>query len=77
MYMSSNSDKRNTNRPSKGQGGVPKICAHPKYYCFCELKPHVKFQNYTITPSGRKVSEAEREKREREKSAIYSGHLLL
>ena len=29
-----------------------------------------------ITPYGRKVSEAEREKREREKYAINSGHLF-
>ena len=47
---------------------------HPKSYYFCELKPHAKFQNPTITPSGKKVTQAEREKREeREKNAVNSG----
>ena len=30
----------------------------------CDLKPHSKFQKPTITPSGRKVSEAEERKSE-------------
>ena len=43
---------------------------HPKSYFLCDLKPHAKFKNPTITPSGRKVSEAEREKEEREKTLL-------
>ena len=43
---------------------------NPKFY-FCELKPHAKFQNPAITPSGRKVTQAEERKR---KNA--SGHLV-
>ena len=38
--------------------------SHPKSYFFCELKPHAKFWNPTITPSGRKVTR--RRERERE-----------
>ena len=34
-----------------------------KILFFCDFNPHVKFQNSTITPSGRKVSEAERKKK--------------
>ena len=45
-----------------GLGGVPLIFFHPKSYFLCDLKPHAKFHNPTITPSGRKVSEAERKK---------------
>ena len=33
----------------------------------CELKPHAIFYNPTITPSGRKVTHAERERANREK----------
>jgi hypothetical protein len=39
----------------------------------CDLKPHAKFQNTTITPSEIKGSEAERKKkreREREKTPL-------
>ena len=54
-------------------GGVPRIFFHPKSYFFCELKPHAKFRNPTLTPSGRKVTRAEREKR---KNAVNSGHLV-
>ena len=43
----------------------------PKSYFFCDLKPHTKFLNRTITTSGRKVSVGERE----EKNAVNSGHL--
>ena len=37
-----------------------------------DLKPHAKFQNPTITPSGRKVTESEEE--ERRRKTVYSGH---
>ena len=33
-----------------------------KSYYFCDLKPHGKFRNPTITPSGRKVAQGEEEK---------------
>ena len=45
----------------------------PPLIFFCDLKPHAKFQNPTITPSGRKVSVGEEE---REKNAVNSGHLV-
>ena len=37
-----------------------------KSHSFFELKTHAKFQNPTITPSVRKVSEAEERKKEKE-----------
>ena len=36
---------------------------------FCELKPNAKFQNPTINPSGRKVTQGEEEE-EREKTPL-------
>jgi hypothetical protein len=54
------------NRPPRRQGGPPKS------YFFCELKPHAKFQNPRITPSGIKVTR----RREEKKNAINSGHLV-
>jgi hypothetical protein len=42
--------------------GVPRICFHTKSFFFGELKPNAKFRNPTITPSGRKVTQAERKK---------------
>ena len=45
----------------------PPIFVYPNSYFFGDLKPHAKFQNPMITPSGRKESEAEREKKERKK----------
>ena len=53
-----------------GAGGVPQTRVHPKFYFFCDLKPHPKFQNPTITPSGRKVAQAEEEERRREKTPL-------
>jgi hypothetical protein len=48
------------------------ICFLPKSF-FCEFKPHAKFRNPMITPSGRKVCAGER----REKNnAVNSGHLV-
>ena len=43
-----------------------------------DLKPNAKFQKPMITPSGRKVSEAERKKEERKKgkNTVNSGHLV-
>ena len=58
--------------PPGGSGGPPTF-VYPKSYFYCDLKPHGKFQNPTITPSGRKVTGAEREKI---KNAINSEHLV-
>jgi hypothetical protein len=56
-----------TNRPPGGGVGPPNF-VHLKSYFICDLKSHAKFYNTTITPSGRKVSEAEeRNREEREK----------
>ena len=55
---------------------VPRYFFLPKSYFFCELKPHAKFRNPTITPSGRKVTQGEREKKERKKNAVNSEHLV-
>ena len=50
---------------------------NPKYVFLGDLKPHAKFQNPMITPSGRKVSEAEERKKVRKrKNAVNSGHLV-
>ena len=61
MHFSCFQQKTKKSTPP-GAGGVPRICFHPKSYFFCELKPHTKFQNPTITPSGRKVTGAERKR---------------
>ena len=46
----------------------------PKSYFLCDLKPHAKFQNPTITPSWRKVSEGkEREEKKLNMTAHASG----
>ena len=60
-------------QPTRGQGGPPIPHPQKKSYLFCDLKPYAKFQNTTITPSGRKVTRAETKK---EKNAINSGHLI-
>jgi hypothetical protein len=36
---------------------------------FCEFKPHAKFQNPRTTPSGRKITQAEKRKK-REKTPL-------
>jgi hypothetical protein len=51
------------------QGGPPKLFYLNSYFLF-DLKPHAKFQNPTIIPSERKLSEAERKKKEKEKTLI-------
>ena len=49
--------------PKTSTPGAPHFF-YPKSYFSCDLKPHAKFQNPTITPSGRKVTRRkEREKR--------------
>ena len=50
--------KKLKNRPPGGHGGPPSFVL-PQILFVCDLKPHAKFWNPTITPSGRKVSEAE------------------
>jgi hypothetical protein len=61
--------------PKKPKKSTPRRILFPlKSYIFCELKPHATFWNPTITPSGRKVTGAER--RRRRKNAIDSGHLV-
>ena len=54
----------------RGADWGPPIFFPPLFFCFvfCDWKPHNKFQNPTITPSGRKVTQAER--REREKTPL-------
>ena len=47
----------------RGKGAPPIFFLTPNLI-FCNLKPHSKFQNPTITPSGRKASVGE-EKREK------------
>jgi hypothetical protein len=37
---------------------------------WCELKPHAKFRNPTITPSGRKVTQAEERKKKEVKAHV-------
>ena len=61
-----------------GGRGSPRFLFTPNLIFLCDLKPHAKFQNPTITPSGRKVSEAERrrKKEEREKNAFNREHLV-
>jgi hypothetical protein len=54
--------KETKNLTPGGQGGPPIF--------FCDSKPHAKCQNHMITPSGRKVSEAERRKRKRRKKTL-------
>ena len=51
----------------RGLGGVPQIFFRHKSYFFCELGPHTKFHNPRTTPSGRKVCDPERKKKERKK----------
>jgi hypothetical protein len=44
---------------------------------FCQLKPHAKFMNHRTTPSGRKVTVSERERRKSEReNAVNSGHYV-
>ena len=61
----------NKNRPQGGRG-VRQFFLSPQFL-LCDLRPHSKFHNPTITPSGRKVTQAER----RRKTAVNSGHLVL
>ena len=58
-----------------GHGKSPKFSFTPNLIFFCDLKPHAKFWNPTITPSGRKVTGSEKKKKKR-KNAINSGHLV-
>ena len=44
--------------------GGKKNCVRPKSYFLCDFKPHAKFQNPTITLSGRKVTRHKERKRE-------------
>ena len=63
-----------------GGWGGQKINLYSKSYFFCDLKPHAKFGNPTITPTRRKVTiseEREKErKKEKKKNAVNSGHLV-
>jgi hypothetical protein len=49
---------------------------HPKSYFFCELKPHAKFKNTRKTPSWKKVTGLEEERR-RGRHVVNSGHLVM
>jgi hypothetical protein len=46
-----------------------------KFYILGQLKPHAKFQNPTMGPSRKKVTEGEEERREKKRQ--NSGHLVL
>jgi hypothetical protein len=54
--------------------GSPNLFS-PQILFFCDFKPLNKFQNTTITPSGRKVARQKRE-REKRKNVVNSGHLV-
>jgi hypothetical protein len=41
----------------------------PKSFIFCDLNPHAKLQNPTITPSGRKITQR-REEGEKRNNAV-------
>jgi hypothetical protein len=56
-YFPKKETPKKSNLP--GGRGVPQIVFHPKSYFFCYLKPHAKFRNPMITPSGRKVKQEE------------------
>ena len=62
IFSTSRFSKKTLKINPKGAGGLPEILFNPKSYFFCDLKPHAKFQNPIITPSRRKVTQAEREK---------------
>jgi hypothetical protein len=64
------SRKKSPNKSTPGGQDGPTNFFYSKSYLFCNLKPHAKFQNPTITPSGRKVTGAEREKKERKKTPL-------
>jgi hypothetical protein len=53
-----------------GEGGLT-IPFNPNLI-FCDLKPHAKFPNPLITPSGRKLMAAER----RENNTVNTGHIV-
>ena len=63
-----------TNVSAKNLKIHPRIFVSPQILFFCELKPHAKFPNPTITPSGRKVTR--RRERERKNNAFNSGHFV-
>jgi ribosomal protein L34 len=55
--------KKYNKSTTRGARGVPPILFNPKSYLIFDLKPHTKFRNPMITPSGRKVMAGEREKK--------------
>jgi hypothetical protein len=52
------------NGPLGGRGASPTFLKYTNLI-FCDLKPHTKYLNPMITPSGRKVTTVEREKRKK------------
>jgi hypothetical protein len=59
--------------PPGRRGVPPEFLLSLKSYFLGDLKPHSKFQNPTITSSGRKVTFLERRRR---RNAVNSGHLV-
>jgi hypothetical protein len=55
------------NQESFSHAQEEKYFFYPKSYFFCDLKPHAKFWNHTITPSGRKICGGEKKKEKEEK----------
>ena len=51
-------------KPKKTDRERPPIFFYPKSYFLCDLKPHAKFRNPTMTPSGRKVARRIEEERQ-------------
>ena len=56
------SRKKNLKIDTPGARVPPFFCT-PNLIFLCDLKPHAKFQNPTITPSGRKVTGSEKKER--------------
>ena len=57
-----------------GMGGPP-ICFSPQILFCCDFEPHAKFQNPAINPSERKVTQAEKRKKEK-KNTVNSENLV-
>jgi hypothetical protein len=56
--------------PPRGAGGPPNFIYHKSYFV-CDLMPHAKFRNHTITPSGRKLT-----RRKERNNGVNSGPLV-
>jgi hypothetical protein len=64
-------EKNPKNNP-QGAGGSPNFVLPKILFSFCDLKPHTKFQNPTITPSERNANVGGKEEQEQEKKKTPS-----